>query len=221
MRVCHMHFRYRRLDKCYSRIHSHGEFAQVELCLLVPDTKPFLTEFTTGLHSRYHSDSSNRNIPSFVQINHILDFKLHTQAGFRTQRYKIFNPRAFLGAFTTGLQSQHHRDSSYRHNPNLVQFYHIPMIANSIHKQDFTQRTNNLWSAQSCLINGLRSIPELGVWPEPWRIHSSRTMPSRFRHGAIPCCIYNSASFTLSQQLLLSPVSKPRPNLPYAYDSRP
>ena len=164
-----MHFRYRRLDKCYSHIHSHGEFTQVELCLLVPDTNPFLTEFTTGLHSWYHSESSNRNILSFVQINHILDCKPHTQAGFYTQRYKLFNSQAFLRAFTTGLQSQHHRDSSYRHNPNLVQLYHISMIANSIHKQDFTQRTNNLWSAQSCLTNGLRSIPELGVWPEPWR----------------------------------------------------
>lgn len=111
MRVCHMHFRYRRLDKCYSRIHSHSEFTQVELCLLVPDTKPFLTEFTTGLHSRYHSDSSNRNIPSFVQINHILDCKPHTQAGFYTQRYKLLNPQA---SFAHLLQGFNHSITAIR-----------------------------------------------------------------------------------------------------------
>lgn len=91
MRVCHMHFRHRILDKCYSRIHSHGELTQVELCLLVSDTKPFLPGFTKGIQSRYYSDSSNRNIPSLVQINHILNCKPHTQAGFHTQIQNLWS----------------------------------------------------------------------------------------------------------------------------------
>lgn len=142
MCVCHMHFRYRRLDKCDSRIHSHGEFTQFELCLLVPDTKPFLTNLLQGF---IHDITVTHPIAPFqvsskLTISLIAD-PIHKHAfALRDTKYLIHKP--FLATLTTGLQSQHHSDSSYRHNPNLVQLYHILMIANSIHKQALTQRTN-------------------------------------------------------------------------------